>query len=342
MKIKSDKQSRMRIICMLAACVLLCCLSVRVHAESQYQVTEMQLQGVITTDSTLNVRSGPGKDYDVIKQVKNDTILTISGKTDNGWYQVELNGRTGYVSGDYVEAEELEAEETIGEPEEGYRGLRQSPYIMKLGAIGAVILAVLIMLVLTLRGMRRDDEYDDDEYDDEEDDDEYDDEEADEYENDEDDDEEADEYEDDEDDDGEADEYEEDEAEGEEADDDDDDADSVARAVRKQAREGIKKREYIIREEDYRVDIDPSFFEDKEPIEQPAMVTGYLERKRIEEAMERGTASGAAEGAERVKESGDMAGARAAAEIDKQRKLNLAMEKLDELQKEIERLKNDE
>lgn len=334
MKIKSDKQSRMRIICMLAACVLLCCLSVKVYAESQYQVTEMQLQGVITTDSTLNVRSGPGKDYDVIEQVKNDTILSISGKTDNGWYQVELNGRTGYVSGDYVEAEELEAEETIGEPEEGYRGLRQSPYIMKLGAIGAVILAVLIMLVLTLRGMRRDDEYDDDEYDD--------DEEADEYEDEYDDDEEADEYEADEDDDGEADEYEEDEDEGDEADDDDDDAASVARAVRKQAREGIKKREYIIREEDYRVDIDPSFFEDKEPIEQPAMVTGYLERKRIEEAMERGTASGAADGTERVKESGDMAEARAAAEADKQRKLNLAMEKLDELQKEIERLKNDE
>lgn len=297
MKIKSEKQILKNILGVIIGCVLLCCFSARVHAEESYQLKELQLQGTITTDSALNVRSGPGKEYEVIGKVKNDSLLTITGQTDNGWYQIELDGETGYVSGEYVAAEEQpEKEKTIGEPEEGYRGLQQSPYVMKIAAIVAVIMVILIMLILTLRGMRREDGYDeDDEYDEDADD--------------------EDEY----DDNGE---YEE---------------DSVAKAVRKETQDRIKKREYIIREEDYRVDIDPRFFEEKEPIEQPAMVTGYLERKRIEEAI------GEAEfPKDRESDKKDAGGRKQKPSEERQRELNLAMEKLDELQKEIERLKKEE
>lgn len=326
MKIKSEKQILKNILGVIIGCVLLCCFSARVHAEESYQLKELQLQGTITTDSALNVRSGPGKEYEVIGKVKNDSLLTITGQTDNGWYQIELEGETGYVSGEYVTAEEQpEQEKTIGEPEEGYRGLQQSPYVMKIAAIVAVILVILIMLILTLRGMRREDGYDDDDEDDE-----YDEEDEEEDEEDEDEYDEVDEDDDDE--------YDEDTDDEDEYDDNGEyEEDAVAKAVRKETQDRIKKREYIIREEDYRVDIDPRFFEEKEPIEQPAMVTGYLERKRIEEAI--GEAE-FPEGRERDKK--DAGGRKQKPSEERQRELNLAMEKLDELQKEIERLKKEE
>lgn len=288
MRIKSDKQIISGMLYAAVLCALLFCLSVKVHAENEYQVTEMQMQGEITTDSTLNVRSGPGKEYDVIGKVKNDVMLEITGQADNGWYQIVLDGKTGFVSDQYVTAEEIEdAGDQVGEPEEGYRGLNQSPQMKKILIIGVIIVVVLVMLVVTLKSMRQDDEDDEDEYDDDEED------------------------------------YEEDDEDEEDEDEDvedEDDSDVVERAVRKETQEGIRKREYVIREEDYRVQIDPRFFEEKEPIEQPAMVTGYLERKKIEDAI----------------------GETEFREVQEPEKIDLdtAMEKLNELQKEIERLKN--
>ena len=293
MNIKSDKQMHRHMGILALLCSLFFCLSVRVYAENEYQITKLQMQGTLTTDSALNVRSGPGKEYDVIAKVKNDVMLEITGETDTGWYQVELNDQTGYVSGEYVSVKNAdnatdnaseEREDTFGEPEEGYRGLNLSPQMKKAAAIGAVIVVVLVMLVITLKNMRREDEEDEEEYEDED--------EGDEYDSDE----------------------EEDEDDEEEMDADDGREEDVQK----------QRREYIIREEDYRVQIDPSFFEDKEVIEQPDMVTGYLERILLEENQE-GILQNSKESEENA---------------EKQKELELAMEKLNELQKEIERLKN--
>ena len=297
--------------------------SLSVYAEGTYQVEEVQLQGTITTDSALNVRSGPGKNYDVIAKVGNDTVLTITGKADNGWYQVEIDGKTGFVSDAYVNASSAESdtaqeklEKEAGEPEEGYHGLRLSPFVLKilLAVVGIVIVGA--MLFATLRSLKGDEDDDDEDDDD-------------------------------------------DEADDDDGDDDEDDDDEeyeeelrrrkrrkkAAAAQEKKAvkehkneKETLKKapkKEYVLREEDYRVQIDPSFFEEKEPIEQPAMVTGYLERKKIEEEAERQRQQKeACAAAERETEK------RSQQADQKQQELDQAMQKLDELQKEIERLKN--
>lgn len=296
-----------------------------VYAEGTYQVEEVQLQGTITTNSALNVRSGPGKNYDVIAKVGNDTVLTITGKADNGWYQVEIDGKTGFVSDAYVNASSAESdtaqeklEKEAGEPEEGYHGLRLSPFVLKilLAVVGIVIVGA--MLFATLRSLKGDDDEDD------EDDDEAEDDDGDDDEEDEDDDEE----------------YEEELRRRKHR----------KKAVAAQEKKTVKehknrketlkkapKKEYVLREEDYRVQIDPSFFEEKEPIEQPAMVTGYLERKKIEEEAERQRQQKEARAAaERENE----AEKRSQQADQKQQELDQAMQKLDELQKEIERLKN--
>lgn len=56
---------------------------------------------VQTSGSTLRVRSGPGTTYSILGSVYDGNALLITGQTD-GWYQVFYNGRTGYLSADYV------------------------------------------------------------------------------------------------------------------------------------------------------------------------------------------------------------------------------------------------
>jgi len=139
------------------------------------------MQGQVTSSSSLNVRSGPGTDYQVITTVDNGMTLVITGEAEMGgmtWYQVEANGKTGFVRSDYVEAAPIpqgepgqeEIGEEVGEPETGYQGFYEKPIFKKLVLIVAVILAVLTMLVLTLKGLRKDavsDEDDGDDYGDE-------------------------------------------------------------------------------------------------------------------------------------------------------------------------------
>jgi uncharacterized protein YvpB len=54
------------------------------------------------TASNLNVRTGPGTQYSKIGMVSNGTVLNVIHKGSNGWFKISFNGKTGYVSGDYV------------------------------------------------------------------------------------------------------------------------------------------------------------------------------------------------------------------------------------------------
>ncbi len=56
--------------------------------------------GVVCTDS-LNIRSGPSLDFDVIGKANTGSTLTITEYT-NGWYKLNYNDSTAYVSSDYV------------------------------------------------------------------------------------------------------------------------------------------------------------------------------------------------------------------------------------------------
>ncbi len=61
-------------------------------------------RGVVTNaENGLNIRSGPGRDYDVVASASNGARVTILEDSGNGWYKVDYgNGKTGYVSSDYV------------------------------------------------------------------------------------------------------------------------------------------------------------------------------------------------------------------------------------------------
>ncbi|MGA9226994.1 MAG: SH3 domain-containing protein [Mesobacillus sp.] len=54
------------------------------------------------TADVLNVRSGAGTNYSRIGRLVQGTQLQVIQQLSNGWYKISFNGKTGYVSGDYV------------------------------------------------------------------------------------------------------------------------------------------------------------------------------------------------------------------------------------------------
>ena len=70
-------------------------------------------QGIIT-GGTINVRKGPGTEYDRITQVATGKVVTILG-TESGWYHIQFGSTTGYVLGDYLREYVPGAASAVGE-----------------------------------------------------------------------------------------------------------------------------------------------------------------------------------------------------------------------------------
>lgn len=281
---KTDLQMRGQKIGMAFAmvlAVLLLLFPVTVHAEGEFQVTELSTQGEITSD--VNVRKGPSTDYDKIGTVRVGETIPVTGETADGWYRVTYQGQEGYIYGKYMTVQQTEppadnnpqdgdgtAPGELPEKEGGFSAL-------KLVAIVFIIIVIIIMIFLTIRSMHQTVDEDDEDEDEED-------------------------YEDEDDDEDEEDTGEEDTEE--------------ETAPESSAQKQSKSEPYVLREEDYQLHIDPKYFED-EPVPQPECVTGYLKKKQEEEELEK-------KKEEEKASSGD---------------LQKAMDKLQELQEELERLK---
>lgn len=61
-------------------------------------------QSGTVTGSYVYLRSGPGTSYAQVGACTKGTVVTILS-AQNGWYQVTVNGLTGYISADYVSAD---------------------------------------------------------------------------------------------------------------------------------------------------------------------------------------------------------------------------------------------
>lgn len=59
---------------------------------------------VVGATSGLNVRSGPGSNYEKIASIENGSTIVILENTGTGWYKIDYgNGKTGYASVDYIQ-----------------------------------------------------------------------------------------------------------------------------------------------------------------------------------------------------------------------------------------------
>lgn len=76
--------------------------------EEKFTVSEMN-DTVYLTGNGVNLREGPGTEYDAVTSQSRGTELKRTGVTDNGWSQVEYDGDTVYVSNNYVSEDKPEA-----------------------------------------------------------------------------------------------------------------------------------------------------------------------------------------------------------------------------------------
>mgnify|MGYP001554135252 CR=1 FL=1 len=81
--------------------------------------------GLVKVNSFLNVRSGPGTEYDVIREAKNGEYVYIVNSSIAEWYGIDdyYTGDTSWVSRDFVVTRELEAVCIANT----YLNVRQSP-----------------------------------------------------------------------------------------------------------------------------------------------------------------------------------------------------------------------
>ena len=68
-------------------------------AETAEKITEKELYIAVYATTTVNVRSGPGTEYDIVKTVYAGDQIDVVAVTSNGWYKT-YNGN--YVSKDYT------------------------------------------------------------------------------------------------------------------------------------------------------------------------------------------------------------------------------------------------
>lgn len=301
---KTDLQMRGQKIGMAFAmvlAVLLLLFPVTVHAEGELQVTELSAQGEITSD--VNVRKGPSTDYDKIGTVRVGETIPVTGETADGWYRVTYQGQEGYIYGKYMTVQQTEAP-ADNNPQDG-DGTAPGELPEKEGGFSAlklvaIVFIIIVIIIMIFLTIRSMRQTVDEDDSYEDDEDEYEDEED--YEDDED----GEDYEDDSD---------EEEIEDDEEDAGEEDTEEET-APESSMQKQSKSEPYVLREEDYQLHIDPKYFED-EPVPQPECVTGYLKKKQEEEELEK-------KKEEEKASSGD---------------LQKAMDKLQELQEELERLK---
>jgi len=80
--------------------------SVTISVDKQESEDPGQTGTVSTQGSNLNVRTGPSTGYGIITQLMNGTDVKVLGEKD-GWYQIEIPSRYGYVCGEYLRVNDI-------------------------------------------------------------------------------------------------------------------------------------------------------------------------------------------------------------------------------------------
>ena len=80
--------------------------SVTISFDKQEQDDSGRTGTVTTQGGNLNVRTGPSTGYDIITQLTNESSVKVIGEKD-GWYQIEIPARFGYVCGEYLRVNDI-------------------------------------------------------------------------------------------------------------------------------------------------------------------------------------------------------------------------------------------
>ena len=78
--------------------------------ETTYSVVEMSATKY--AKQSVNIRKGPGTDYEKIGSLTMNQKVTVTGQADNGWYRISYNGGDAYVSNKYLVDNKIETNKT--------------------------------------------------------------------------------------------------------------------------------------------------------------------------------------------------------------------------------------
>ena len=111
--------------------------------------------GTISADNyksttVLNVRQGPSEDYKVVFKLKKGDEVVLIKKYDEDWYEIEHNGKKGYVYKEYLTLAGIN--KTI-DRNLSYKGLsvKEIGYI----ALGVIILAIMLVVIISSLGKNK-------------------------------------------------------------------------------------------------------------------------------------------------------------------------------------------
>ncbi|RKL68037.1 hypothetical protein CR203_05935 [Salipaludibacillus neizhouensis] len=78
--------------------------SIQLDYASKKQALPDRIQiGTINVNSTLNVRTGPSGSYSILGTLPDGALVNVVSQHSSGWFQINFNGKTAYVSGNYVD-----------------------------------------------------------------------------------------------------------------------------------------------------------------------------------------------------------------------------------------------
>ena len=84
---------------------------------SLFPVSALAAEAVVT-GSEVNVRTGPGLEYEVFASLKRNTVVTVTDRSDPAWYLISWSGGLGYVSSSFLRIEEEGGSSAVIEQEQ--------------------------------------------------------------------------------------------------------------------------------------------------------------------------------------------------------------------------------
>jgi uncharacterized protein YkwD/uncharacterized protein YraI len=110
-----------------------------------------------TSTSDVNLRTGPGYDYDVVTVLARDTPMTVTGREQEGFLPVKVDGQFGWVDSEWVQRGAIALDQTAA-PDQSLTATSISPVELR-GAPdsdGGVMSTIPAAAVVTLTGDAQD------------------------------------------------------------------------------------------------------------------------------------------------------------------------------------------
>lgn len=132
------------------------CMALVLFASLPIYAAEVErLRGVAVVDvDSLNVRSGPSKDYEKLGALSRNISVEVKGIVEPDWYVIEFEGEDGYISSDYViftPQDEIEG---------GFALVAKQYFVMALIVVILILSGIIIYTFVNMKKNQDEDEED--------------------------------------------------------------------------------------------------------------------------------------------------------------------------------------